>query len=299
MPTATPVVNGYATSTAREVRLLSRSNQCGNTSGLAPGYLQTNLIVLPSRFAADFRLLCVRNTVPCPLIAESITSGQWRELRSCVTSIASEELAKDLDLRTDAPKYNVYTDGKLTKSGCCDIKTEWTSDHVAFLIGCSFSFETALSNAGLVPPHTARGRNVPMYRTKQALCPAGVFKGATFVVSMRSYPLSEVERVRDITRPYAYTHGEPIDWGWEALKRLGIEDIDQPQWGDTPLSTVEGRPLGELTGRDIEVPVFWGCGVTPQEAVMRANLPGVVMAHAAGHMILLDVLEASVILNST
>lgn len=299
MMTATPIVNGYATSTAREVRLLSRSNRCGNTSGLAPGYLQTNLIVLPSRFAADFRLLCLRNTVPCPLIAESVGPGEWSKLKSCISGLGSEHLAKDLDLRSDAPKYNVYIDGKLTKSGCGDIKTEWTNDHVAFLIGCSFSFETALSNAGLEPPHTARGRNVPMYRTTQALCPAGVFKGATFVVSMRSYALSEIERVRRVTRAYAYTHGEPIDWGWDALNRLGIEDIDQPEWGDAPLSTVGGKPLGELTGRDTEVPVFWGCGVTPQEAVMRAKLPGVVMAHAAGHMILLDVLDDSVTIGGT
>lgn len=207
-------------------------------------------------------------------------------------------MADDLDIRSDAPKYNVYTDGKLTKSGCYDIQMEWTSDHVAFLIGCSFSFESALQDTGLEPPHTARGRNVPMYRTSQALCPAGVFRWATFVVSMRSYALSEVERVRNITRPYAFTHGEPIsDWGWDTLTRLGIEDMDRPQWGDAPLSTVEGRPLRELTGREAEVTVFWKCGVIPQEAVMQANLPGVVMAHAAGHMILLDVLERTMIID--
>jgi uncharacterized protein YcsI (UPF0317 family) len=105
---------------------------------------------------------------------------------------------------------------------------------------------------------------------------------------MRSYPASEVEKVRDITRAYASTHGEPVDWGWDALERLGIEDIDSPQWGDAPLSKRDGKPLGALKDDDAEVPVFWGCGVTPQEAVMKARLQGVVMAHAPGHMLLLD-----------
>ncbi|CAG9970427.1 unnamed protein product [Clonostachys byssicola] len=277
--------------TGQDVRLLSRSNKCGNTSGLAPGYVQTNLIVLPSRYASDFRLLCARNTVPCPLVAESATTGNWGKIKSHLPGIDGETLAKDLDIRRDAPKYNVYVDGKLHRRDCEDIVAEWTEDHVAFLIGCSFSFETALADAGLTPPHTLRGRNVPMYRTTLPLCAAGVFQDSTYVVSMRSYPASEVERVRSITRPFASTHGEPVAWGWDALERLGIRDIDSPQWGDAPLATIDGKPLSSFKDNEAEVPVFWGCGVTPQEAVMRANLEGVVMAHSPGHMILLDTLD--------
>lgn len=273
--------------TGKDVRLAARENKCGVTSGLAPGYVQTNLIVLPSRYAADFRLLCARNPVPCPLVAETASSGEWSKVKSTLPGISGSSMLSDIDIRRDAPRYNVYVDTKLTKSGCPDIVEEWTDDHVGFLIGCSFSFETALTAAGLLPPHTLLRRNVPMYRTKLALCPAGVFTGGTFVVSMRTYPRSEIEKVREITRSYVSTHGEPVDWGWDALGRLGIADIDVPQWGDAPLAR-DGRSLGELKGSDQEVPVFWGCGVTPQEAVMRAGLEGVIMAHAPGHMILLD-----------
>jgi uncharacterized protein YcsI (UPF0317 family) len=127
-----------------------------------------------------------------------------------------------------------------------------------------------------------------MYRTNIPLCPAGVFTGATYVVSMRPYKKTEIETVRDVTRPYVATHGEPIAWGWDAVERLGIKDINVPEWGDATL-TLDGRPLIEGDGE--VVPVFWGCGVTPQEAVMRANLKGMVMGHAPGHMLVLDLKE--------
>ena len=173
------------------------------------------------------------------------------------------------------------------KSECEDIIDEWSEDHVAFLIGCSFSFESALAEMAFVPRHVAMERTVPMYRTNIPLCPAGVFTGGTYIVSMRPYKRKEIETVRDITRPYVATHGEPIAWGWEAVKRLGIRDIDKPDWGDAPL-TLDGRALGSVEGDEDNAPVFWGCGVTPQEAVMRAGLNGTIMGHAPGHMLLLD-----------
>jgi uncharacterized protein YcsI (UPF0317 family) len=274
-------------STGIEVRLACRAKALTTyTSGLAPGYLQANLIVLPSRYASDFRLLCARNPVPCPLIAESSAPGAYAQLRSY---IPGSSVAADLDLRHDAPRYMVYRDSRLVRSHVLDVEDEWMPDHVGFLVGCSLSFESALAAAGLTPRHVAMGSNVPMYRTSIPLCPAGVFTGSTYVVSMRPYPASCVERVREVTRAYNATHGEPIAWGWDALARLGIESIDRTQWGDAPL-TVDGRPLGDVFGGDEDVPVFWGCGVTPQEAVMRAGdaLKGSVMAHAPGHMLVID-----------
>jgi uncharacterized protein YcsI (UPF0317 family) len=259
------------------------------TSGLAPTYIQANLIILPSRYASDFRLLCHRNPVPCPLLAESKFAGSWNELKSWMEGIGDESVAADLDLRHDAPRYMVYEDGALTKFQTTDIEEEWTDDHVAFLIGCSYSFESALTVAGLPPRHIVMNRNVPMYRTNIPLCPAGVFTSSTYVVSMRPYKKSQIATVRDVTRPYVATHGEPIAWGRDAVERLGIKNINVPEWGDAPL-TLDGRPLSD---EDEEiVPVFWGCGVTPQEAVMRANLKGTVMGHAPGHMLLLDVKES-------
>ncbi|KAK6062570.1 hypothetical protein SCUP515_13245 [Seiridium cupressi] len=280
--------------TARGVRLACRVNNLTiPTSGFAPGYLQANLLILPSRYASDFRLLCARNPVPCPLIAESSTPGSYAKLKSHIPGSA---VATDVDLRHDVPRYLVYRDSKVIKSHVLDIEKEWTSDHVAFLIGCSLSFESALTAAGLPPRHTVMSRNVPMYRTKIPLCPAGVFTGGTYVVSMRPFPARCIDKVREITRGYDATHGEPIAWGWDALKQLGIESIDQVQWGDAPFTT-DGRPLGEVFGSEEEVPVFWGCGVTPQEAVMRADgsIEGMVMAHAPGYMLVIDSRDEDVV----
>jgi uncharacterized protein YcsI (UPF0317 family) len=114
-----------------------------------------------------------------------------------------------------------------------------------------------------------------------------VFSGSTYVVSMRPYKKNEIEAVRSITRPYIATHGEPIAWGWDAVEKLGIGDIDVPEWGEAPL-TSDGRPLGDVEGDEENIPVFWGCGVTPQEAIMRAGLDGTIMSHAPGYMLVLD-----------
>lgn len=274
------------------VRLAARDGTLkGVTSGLAPTYLQANLIVLPSRYAADFRLLCARNPVPCPLLAESSQIGSYDSLKSYIAGLKGDKVASDIDIRYDAPKYMIYQDGLLSASHVENIATEWTEDHVAFLIGCSYSFETALINDELPPRHFVMQRNVPMYRTNIPLCPAGVFTRSTYVVSMRPYKRSDIERVRDITRPFVTTHGEPIAWGWDGMRNLGIADITNPDWGDVPLE-MDGRPL-DSSNEDV-VPVFWGCGVTPQEAVMKAGLKGTVLGHAPGHMILLDVKDEDV-----
>lgn len=280
--------NGSVLLTGADVRGSARFNTLTTpTAGLAPTYLQANLIILPSRYADDFRRLCARNPVPCPLIAESRSKGSWDAIASHLPTIPSSNVLHGCDIRRDAPRFNVYQDSKLVKQGCLDVVEEWTEDHVAFLIGCSFSFEAALTSANLVPRHIAMNRNVPMYRTKLPLCPAGVFQNSTYVVSMRPYRPSEVEEVRKITSAYSSTHGEPIAWGWDAVKRLGIENIDAPEWGESPFQ-LNGQPLGDTAGSEDEIPVFWGCGVTPQEAVMRAGLSGTIMAHAPGHMLVLD-----------
>ncbi|APA10898.1 hypothetical protein SS1G_03424 [Sclerotinia sclerotiorum 1980 UF-70] len=260
----------------------------GQTSALAPSYLQANLIVLPSRYADDFEQFCKRNPVPCPLIAKSASVGSYNALESWIEGVADEDLAVDVDIRTDIPKYMVYENGELLGDHLDDIKAYWTEDHVAFLIGCSYSFEGALIDGGLMPQHIRQRRNVPMYKTNIMLCPAGVFDQGTYVVSMRPYKKDDIEKVRDITRPYLATHGEPIAWGWDAVEKLEIQDIAKPDWGDISMDD-DGNPLVLVKGREDEmVPVFWGCGVTPQHAVVSAGLDGIVMGHAPGHMLVLD-----------
>lgn len=294
--TPLPLVTGH------DVRLAARRNDCTvPTAGLAQGYLQANMIVLPSRYAADFRSLCARNPVPCPLIGESGSVGQYDVVKSSLSSLSSSKgrsvsviQTTDLDLRRDVGRYMVYSDAKPVKTGCLDICDEWTDDHVAFLIGCSYSFETALLNAGLTPPHINANTNVPMYRTTIPLCPAGVFTGSTYVVSLRAYNATDLAKVREITSKYHATHGGPIAWGWDSLEKLGIKDISKQDWGDSPV-TQDGRPLASLVGSEEVIPIFWGCGVTPQEAVMRAGLEGVVMGHMPGHMLLLDCVDDDIL----
>ncbi|KAK0705698.1 hypothetical protein B0H67DRAFT_497183 [Lasiosphaeris hirsuta] len=281
--------------TGLAARLAARTGALAHpTSGLAPSYLQANLVVLPARHAADFRLLCARNPVPCPLLAESQHPGSATALRShlAATGVTGATLAADIDLRRDAPRYRVYRDGELVAEKA-DVAAEWADDHVGFLIGCSYSFEAALAAAGLAPRHVVQQRNVAMYRTAVPLAPAGVFTGATVVVSMRPYRPEHVGRVREVTRPFGATHGEPLAWGWEALAQLGIGDLARPEWGDVCL-TGDGRRAFCRDDSEGFVPVFWGCGVTPQEAVMRAGLEGTVMGHAPGHMIVLDVRDHEV-----
>ncbi|EOO01304.1 putative duf1445 domain protein [Phaeoacremonium minimum UCRPA7] len=300
----------HAFTTGREARLAARDKSFKDqTSGIAPSYLQANLLVLPRRYADDFRLLCARNPVPCPLVAESAAPGDATQLKSHLKAPAAKsatngqangtlhtedrplDVAKDIDLRHDFSRYMVYKDGKLAHEAE-DIAAEWSEDHVGFLIGCSFSFESALAQAGLAPRQQAQGRNVPMYRTTIPLCPAGVFVGGTYVVSMRPYRKADVEKVRDITRRFVATHGEPVAWGWDSLEKLGIKDITKPTWGQQSLR-LDGTGAFDQSEEDY-VPVFWGCGVTPQNAVAMANLQGTVMAHAPGHMIVLDVQEYEV-----
>lgn len=303
---------GEEYSTGLSARLAARNKTLTNqTAGLAPSYLQGNLIVLPSRYANDFRLLCARNPVPCPLLAESAAPGDSTLLRSHLKAPVSAavskegvngeehvddvvmEIAKDIDLRHDFPKYRLYQNGQPQGHDVLDIAAQWTEDHVGFVIGCSYSFESALHAAGLTPRHQLQGRNVPMYRTNIPLCPAGAFTGATYVVSMRPYRAEDVEKVRDITRPYVATHGEPVAWGWHGMKSLDIADIREVQWGEQSLRLDgSGMPFDML--EEGYVPVFWGCGVTPQNAVIMAGLEGTVMAHSPGHMIVLDVREHEV-----
>ncbi|OJJ80322.1 DUF1445 domain protein [Aspergillus glaucus CBS 516.65] len=259
-----------------ESRLLARTNKITNTSGLSPTHLQANLLILPSAHAKSFHDLCRRNPVSCPLLATT-PPGSPHTLNPPQTIHSP-----DFDIRTDCPAYRIYKHGKCIaqRRDILDLWTD-TDDYVGFLIGCSFSFEDALGRAGLKPRHQETGAVVPMYRTNLPLLPAGVFTGATCIVSMRPYRAEDVERVRSVTRRFLATHGEPVAWGWEGMRELGIEDIGKPDFGEEPVI------------REGEVPVFWGCGVTPQVAVESAGdkIDGLVFAHEPGNMLITDLTD--------
>ena len=246
----------------RAVRLAARSGAfAGVTAGLAPGFVQGNVCILPRAFADDFRRYCERNPKPCPLIGVS-EPGDPR----------LPELGEDLDIRSDVPRYRVFRDGEL-KEEVADIGKLWNRDMVAFVIGCSFSFEEALIEAGVPLRYVNEGKNVAMYLTSIETEPAGPFRGP-MAVSMRPLKAADAILAVQITSRFPRAHGAPVHIGKPEL--IGIEDIDRPFAGDR----IEVRPD--------ELPVFWACGITPQAAVLRAK-PPVCITHSPGHMLVTDV----------
>lgn len=232
----------------------------GPTAGLAPGYAQANLVVVPEAFAYGFLLFSQRNPKPCPVLDVTEPGDP-----------VARYAAPEADLRTDLPRYRVYRDGELAAE-VEDIRDLWRDDLVAFLLGCSFTFEAALLRAGIPVRHLECGCNVPMYVTNAPCRPAGPFAGP-LVVSMRPIPSHQVARVFEVCSRYPRAHGAPVHVG--DPERLGIRDLARPDFGDTV-------PI-----REGEVPVFWACGVTPQAVAVAARLP-LLIAHSPGHMFLTD-----------
>ena len=239
---------------------IRRRDHVGPTAGLAPGYAQANLAILPQSIADDFARFCALNPKPCPLIGVAV-AGDWR----------IPALGEDLDIRTDVPRYRVWRDGVLVDEPR-DLLQWWRDDLVTFAIGCSFSFEQALIEAGLEIRHITRNCTVPMYRTSIATAPAGPFRGP-LVVSMRPFKPAEAIRAIEITSRYPLVHGAPVHIGRPDL--IGIGDLAAPDYGDAV-------PVG-----DDELPVFWACGVTPQAAIAIAR-PPFAITHYPGAMLVTD-----------
>lgn len=249
----------------REVRRAIRSRaHTTHTAGLAPGYVQGNLCILPREHAADFLLFCQRNPKPCPLLGVA-EPGDAR----------LPALGEDLDIRTDLPRYRVFRNGKQDED-VADLRALWRDDLVSFVLGCSFSFEQALIEAGLPLRYVQEGKNVPMYRTSIDTVPAGRFRGK-LVVSMRPFRPADAIRAIQITSRYPGVHGAPVHIGRPEL--IGIEDLARPWVGD-PTEV-----------RDDEIPLFWACGVTPQSVVLDAKVP-LCITHAPGHMLVTDLKNA-------
>jgi len=230
------------------------------TAGLALGYAQANLVILPKEWAFEFLLFCQRNPKPCPVLD--------------VTDVGSPHpvhVAPEADLRTDLPKYRIYRYGQLDAE-VTQITDYWRDDMVAFLLGCSYTFEAALLAAGIPVRHIEEGRNVPMYITNIECIPAGRFQGP-MVVSMRPIPSRQVVKAMEVTARFPKAHGAPVHIGDPAT--IGIEDLARPDFGDA------------VTVRKGEIPLFWACGVTPQVAAREAR-PELMITHAPGHMFITD-----------
>lgn len=253
--------------TGREFRALCREGKWqAITAGVAVNYVQANLVVLPSRYGADFEEFCKANPKPCPVL-EVLDKGSFEPKRT----------ARGADIRTDVPRYRVYRRGKLEEEPL-DITALWSHDLVAFLIGCSFTFEKRLAAAGIPLRHIECGVNVPMYVTNIRCQPAGSFAGP-MVVSMRPIPMEQVAEATRITAQVPQVHGAPVHTG--GPEAIGIEDLSVTDYG-------EPVPI-----RTNEVPVFWACGVTPQAVALEVK-PELMITHSPGHMFVSDLLEAYV-----
>ena len=249
---------------APHVRAAIRSGAYdGHTAGLAAGKLQCNLAILPERHALDFLRFCQRNPKPCPIVGVGDSGDPYLPT-----------LGRDIDIRTDVPKYRVFENGVLSDE-VTDISGVWSDDLVTVALGCSFTFENALLQNGIPVRHTEDRKNVPMYRTNIDLVPAGKF-GGQMVVTMRPIPHTQVDQAREISSRFPQAHGAPIAVGNPA--QIGITDLSRPDWGDA------------VERREGEIPVYWACGVTPQNVLLDAGLP-ICITHSPGHMLIADVAE--------
>ncbi|MCT8127258.1 putative hydro-lyase [Alishewanella sp. BS5-314] len=245
-----------------KIRQLCRSGEfASNTSGLAPGFVQANMAIIPAAYAADFLQFCHFNPKPCPLLGMAAHPG----------AVELPALAQNLDIRTDLPRYRIFRHGELVDE-VTDLTSVWRDDLVTFLIGCSFSFEEALLADGLEIRNITEQVNVPMYRTNLACQSAGVFSG-NMVVSMRPMKPADAIRAIQICSRFPQVHGAPVHFGDPAA--IGIQNINRPDYGDA------------VTIKPGEVPVFWACGVTPQVAIANAKLDFCI-SHAPGHMLVTD-----------
>lgn len=245
--------------------LIRRGGWTGLTTGLAPGYVQANVVILPQELAEDFRIYCNRNSQAMPILDVTAPGDP-------VPRVA----APTADMRTDVPRYRIYRRGRLDDE-VSDIRDLWDSRCVAFLLGCSFTAESKLLDAGVRLRHLELGCNVPMFQTSRQCIPSRRFNGP-LVVSMRPIRNCEIAAARQLTARYPLAHGAPVQIGMPEM--LGI-NLGEPDWGDAVMPDPD------------ETPVFWACGVTPQAAIMAVE-PEIAITHAPGHMFITDLRDTQI-----
>lgn len=238
----------------------------GTTSGMAPSRVQGNVAILPREFASDFMRFCQLNPKPCPLLAVSEPGDP-----------VMPALGEGLDIRTDVPRYRVFENGRCVEEPH-DIVRWWRDDLVAFVLGCSLSFEQALIEAGLRLQHVERGTAVPMYKTSVQTRRAGMFQGP-LVVSMRPFKPADVIRAVQVSSRFPTMHGAPVHVGFP--EAIGIRDLRRPDYGEA------------VEVQKDELPLFWACGVTPQAVVEAAKVPFCI-THYPGAMLITDLRNADV-----
>lgn len=225
------------------------------TAGLAPGFMQANLVVVPRAALDDFLAWCAANPKACPVLA---VGGR------AIPALGVGDVARDL------PRYRVWRDGSVVDAPT-EVADRWHDDFVSVALGCSYSLDDALQTAGVHLRHLEDGVNPPIYATSLATRPVGPFRGP-LIVAMRPIARREVVHAVAITARHPLAHGAPIHLG--DPRAIGV-DLDRPANGATL------RPRGD------EVAVFWACGVTPESALAAARLP-LAFTHYPGAMLLTD-----------
>ncbi|AZO51911.1 MAG: DUF1445 domain-containing protein [Mesorhizobium sp.] len=240
-------------------RLVRMGAYEGHTGGLARGKLQANVVIVPRSFAGDFHRFCVRNPKPCPLV------GVSRAGSPLLPALG------DIDIRTDAPQYNIYYFGELIRQKT-DIIDLWREDFAVFALGSSLTVEAAFAGKGIQLRSIGCGKALPKFRTRIETLGVGPF-GGEMVVSMRPIRRCDVDKVRALTARFPHAHGSPIHVGEPTI--IGIKDLMAPDWGDA-VEIMDG-----------EVPVFWASSLTAQDALARAELE-ISITVSPGHMLITD-----------
>lgn len=250
-----------------ELRRRFRSGcEVSTTAGLAKGYVQMSLTVLPEAEVSSFVAFAEANHRAVPVL-KVLPKGA-----SVPTSVAA-----GADLRTDLSGYRVFRDGRVHEQRT-EVASMWRDDLVCVLAGCSYTFDEALEAAGIRLAHVAAGTSPAIYRTSRACVPHGAF-AAPLVVTMRLIPEDQVAEAVVATARYPDFHGKPIHIG--DPMELGIADLTDVAFGDVP------DPAPGC------VPVFWACNVTRHDALLEAGV-SFAITNAPSQMFVSDVLRTDV-----
>jgi len=251
----------------RQVRSLIRGGRWkDDTEMVCHGYVQANLVIVPQNIAFDFLTFCVRNPGPCPVL--DVTDPGSPHPR---------QVAPEADLRTDLPKYRVFKNGEIVDEPT-EITQYWREDLVAFVLGCSLSFEWALRDAGIA------FRFPGAYATNIECRPAGIFHGPLVTTCRLFENAADAVRAIQISSRHILSHGAPVHIGDPG--QIGIKDLCDPDMGRS--SSIKGDIVPPQPN---EAALFWGCGVTAQAAAMTAK-PALMITHYPGCMLVTDKLSA-------
>lgn len=225
------------------------------------GYVQANLAIVPKNYAFEFLLFCHRNPRPFPVIDVTELGDPHPKL-----------VAPEADLRTDLPKYRVFEDGVLIDEPT-DILKYWRDDLVAFVIGCSLTFDWALVAANL------HYRMFGDYTSNIQLVPAGCFHGSMVVSSRAFKSAQDAVRAVQISSRHLGVHGPPVHIGNPAI--IGIKDLNEADvWippGPWPLAPLQPD----------EVMLFWATGATLPTVAKASKIPFMI-THWPGYMFVTD-----------